>query len=58
MFKIALYTCNFGNYRNEFEKFYNYSNLDNFDLNIDYFLYTDKDKYNKLSNTKSLFNVF
>ena len=36
--KIAIYTCNFGNYRNEFRFFYNTF----FDKNIDYFLFTDK----------------
>jgi len=38
MNKIALYSCNFGNYRNEFENYYNSF----FDKNIDYFLFTDK----------------
>jgi len=37
--KIAIYTCNFGNYRNEFSFFYNNTF---FDKNIDYFLFTDK----------------
>ena len=37
--KIAIYTCNFGNYRNEFRFFYNNTF---FDKNIDYFLFTDK----------------
>ena len=36
--KIALYSCNFGNYRDEFSNFYNTI----FDKNIDYFLFTDK----------------
>jgi hypothetical protein len=49
--KIALYTCNFGNYRNEFNNFYNKKNI--FDKNIDYFLFTEKticeEEYNKLN---------
>jgi hypothetical protein len=36
--KIAVYSCNFGNYRNEFQYYYNV----NFDDKIDYFLFTDK----------------
>lgn len=36
--RIALYSCNFGNYRNEFINYYNVK----FDENIDYFLFTDK----------------
>lgn len=36
--KIAIYSCNFGNYRNEFK---NYQNVV-FNDNIDYFLFTDK----------------
>jgi hypothetical protein len=48
--KIALYTCNFGNYRNEFSNFYNNNVFDN---NIDYFLFTEKtiseEEYNKLN---------
>ncbi len=39
MHKIALYSCNFGNYRNEFELYYNVI----FDNNIDYFLFIDKE---------------
>ena len=39
--KVALYTCNFGNYRNELSLYYN-TLFDKFDKNIDYFLYTDK----------------
>jgi hypothetical protein len=38
MVKIALYSCNFGDYRNEFNLYYNSV----FDKNIDYFLFTDK----------------
>ena len=37
--KIALYTCNFGNYRYEFNNFYDKKF---FDKNIDYFLFTEK----------------
>jgi len=36
--KIVIYSCNFGNYRNEFNNYYNM----NFDENIDYVLFTDK----------------
>lgn len=36
--KIALYSCNFGNYRDEFKYYYNTI----FDDKIDYFLFTDK----------------
>ena len=36
--KIAVYSCNFGNYRNEFAYYYNTQ----FDDNIDYFLFTDR----------------
>lgn len=36
--KIALYSCNFGNYRNEFGYYYNTQ----FDDKIDYFLFTDR----------------
>jgi hypothetical protein len=50
MVKVALYSCNFGNYRNEFKLYYNVK----FDKNIDYFLFTDKicseDETNKLRN--------
>jgi hypothetical protein len=35
--KIALYSCNFGNYRNEFNNYYDMK----FDNNIDYYLFTD-----------------
>jgi hypothetical protein len=35
--KIVIYSCNFGNYRNEFKNYYDM----NFDENIDYFLFTD-----------------
>jgi hypothetical protein len=38
MVKVALYSCNFGDYRNEFNLYYNVV----FDKNIDYFLFTDK----------------
>jgi hypothetical protein len=48
MIKVALYSCNFGDYRNEFNLYYNVE----FDENIDYFLFTDKncseDEINKL----------
>jgi hypothetical protein len=37
MNKIAIYSCNFGNYRNEFKNYYNVF----FDKNIYYFLFTD-----------------
>ena len=37
--KVAIYTCNFGNYRNEFKNYYNII----FDKNIDYFLFTDNE---------------
>ena len=36
--KIAIYSCNFGNYRNEFPYYYNVQ----FDDKIDYFLFTDR----------------
>ena len=36
--KIAIYSCNFGNYRNEFDHYYNVI----FDKQIDYFLFTDR----------------
>lgn len=36
--KIAIYSCNFGNYRNEFK---NYKNVI-FNDNIDYYIFTDK----------------
>ena len=52
MIKVALYSCNFGDYRNEFNLYYNSF----FDKNIDYFLFTDKkftnDEINKLENWK------
>lgn len=38
MNKTAIYSCNFGDYRDEFERYYNCY----FDKNIDYFLFTDK----------------
>ena len=38
MVKLALYSCNFGDYRNEFKSYYNVF----FDEKIDYFLFTDK----------------
>jgi hypothetical protein len=38
MLKMALYSCNFGNYRNEFKNLYNVV----LDKNIDYYLFTDK----------------
>jgi hypothetical protein len=37
--KTVIYTCNIGNYRDEFKNYY--SDI-KFDPNIDYFLYTDK----------------
>jgi hypothetical protein len=36
--KIAIYTCNFGNYRNEFNNYFDTK----FDEKIDYYLFTDK----------------
>lgn len=42
--KIAIYSCNFGNYRGEFKEFYNAI----FDDKIDYFLFTD----NKITNAE------
>lgn len=36
--KIAIYSCNFGNYRGEFQHYYNVI----FDDKIDYFLFTDR----------------
>jgi hypothetical protein len=36
--KIAIYSCNFGNYRDEFKHYYNVQ----FDDKIDYFLFTDR----------------
>jgi hypothetical protein len=51
MIKVALYSCNFGNYRKEFNLYY--KNVF-FDKNIDYFLFTDNkftdDDINKLQN--------
>lgn len=48
--KIALYTCNIGNYRDEFKNYYNAV----LDQNIDYFLFTDQKltniEINKLHN--------
>jgi hypothetical protein len=38
MVTIAIYSCNFGNYRNEIKLYYN----NFFDDKIDYFLFTDK----------------
>jgi hypothetical protein len=53
MVKIVLYTCNFGNYRNEFRNYYNV-NPSFYDKNIDYFIFTDKiltqDEIDKLPN--------
>jgi hypothetical protein len=46
--KIALYSCNFGNYRNEFNNFYNVK----FDDKIDYFIFTDKNTDDKLNGWK------
>ena len=50
MLKVALYSCNFGNYRNEIILYYNVF----FDKNIDYFLFTNNkftdDDINKLDN--------
>lgn len=50
--KIALYSCNFGNYRNEFSNYFD-AILDN---NFDYFLFTDRElndiEKEKLSNWK------
>ena len=50
MIKVVLYSCNFGDYRNEFTLY----NDDFFDKNIDYFLFTDKkltdNDINKLHN--------
>jgi hypothetical protein len=50
MVRVALYSCNFGNYRDEFKLYYNIT----LDKNIDYFLFTDKncteDEINKLRN--------
>jgi hypothetical protein len=40
--KIALYSCNFGNYRNEFKNYYNTI----FNNDIDYFLFSDKELNN------------
>ena len=45
MVKIAIYSCNFGNYRNETKLYYNCF----FDDNIDYFLFTNQ----KFSETKN-----
>jgi len=45
--KMAIYTCNFGNYRNEFDFYYNV----NIDKNIDHFLFTDK-KLSEIELTK------
>lgn len=51
MVKVALYSCNFGNYRNEIILYF--QNMC-FDKNIDYFLFTDykftEDNLNKLKN--------
>lgn len=51
--KIAIYSCNFGNYRNELDR-----NIDDiyYDENIDYFFFTElnnlKSKYWKIINPK------
>jgi hypothetical protein len=50
MVRLAIYTCNFGDYRNEIKLYYNCF----FDKNIDYFLFTNKKftevEINKLQN--------
>ena len=53
MIKVALYSCNFGNYRNEFKSYYNVV----FDKNIDYFLFTDKKCSENEKNNLKNWNV-
>ncbi|MEX0597983.1 MAG: hypothetical protein WD512_15950 [Candidatus Paceibacterota bacterium] len=51
--KIAVYSCNIGNYRNEFSNYFNAI----LDKNIDYFLFTDKTLNNEERSKLSNWNV-
>jgi hypothetical protein len=53
MKKIALYTCNFGNYRNEFKQYTEVT----FNDNIDYFIFTDKVIENNRLNKWKICNI-